>query len=97
MVYNQIIKGSSLQQMLQVIKKLPAYSTIHRIQQHSFFIQNQIGIVGYAPRNGERIFKKGQSSVAPAHPMHIVRDFIRVVHPEVLQDFLPSPFGRAGL
>ena len=69
MVDYQVIQLFSLKQIVHVFQQLSAGGPVYGIEQHRFFIQKQISIIGNASGNGMNIFKKGKSVVIGAHPV----------------------------
>ena len=70
-VDHQIVQGTAVQHMLQVLKELAADGMVHRIHQNGLLVQHHIGVIGHAAGNGVNIFKQSQTAVTGAYPVEI--------------------------
>ena len=57
MVHDHIIQLPLSQQMLQIFQEYVADGLVHRIQQHGFFVHQQVRIIGHTPGDGVDVFK----------------------------------------
>ena len=80
MVNDQIIKMASVKGLLHIFKKYFRNCRVHRIEQHCLLIMKQVGIVGYAARNGINALKHGKAPVVGSHPVQIIGHFSEAVH-----------------
>ena len=68
-VHDDVVQFPFPKDMLQILKKLSAYSLVNGVQKHGLLVQDHIGVVGYPSWNGVNIFKQGKSSVTRADPV----------------------------
>ena len=73
MVDNQVIQGTASKDGFDIFQELTADRPVSCIEKNRFFVQKDVGIVGYAPRNGMNIFKKFQAAIVSANPVQIFR------------------------
>ena len=77
---DHIIELPAIQNVRNVLEKQIGDGAVHGIEQNGLFIQQQIGVVAHAVRDGVNVLKKGESAVASADPVEIVRHFLDTVH-----------------
>ena len=65
-VHDQIVQLAAIQGGGNVLQELCANAGIGGVQQGGFFIQNHIGVVANAARNGKQVFKLCQAAVTCA-------------------------------
>ena len=87
MADDQIIQRAAGQQGGEVLQPGLGHGGIHRIQQQSLFVQDQVGVVADAPGNGKEILKQGQAAVTAAQPIGIGCNEMHIFHGEYLLSF----------
>ena len=80
MVDDEVIQLAALEHMGKAFKEHAADALIHRIKQHGFFIEHQVSIIAYAPRDGEDVLKQREPAVIPADPEKILADRNGIMH-----------------
>ena len=68
MVNYHVIQWTALKNVFDIFQELTAYSPVYCIEEDSRFIQQHVGIIGYALRDGVNIFKQVQAVVIGAYP-----------------------------
>ena len=77
---DQIVERTAVKDVLEVLEELIGYAPVDGIQQHGLFIQQHIGVIGHAARDGEYVFKQRQTAVAAAHPVKIILNLLHAIH-----------------
>ena len=90
---DQIIQRAAGQQGGKVLQPGLGHGGIHRIQQQGLFVQDQVGVVAYAPGNGKEILKQGQAAVTAAQPIGIGCNEMHIFHGECLLSFYKNGTG----
>ena len=79
-VDDQIVERTSAQRIGDVFQKYAVHGLVHRVKQHGFLIQQQIGVVGHALGHAVHALKAGKPAVVGADPDQILADFSCAVH-----------------
>ena len=79
-VDDQIVEFPAAQRVRQVFKKLARDGGVHGVEQRGLFIQQQVGVVGNAARDGEHVLEQGEPAVVCADPEQVVLQLARAVH-----------------
>ena len=79
-LHDEIIQRTSVQAVRHVFKKDLADRGVDRVKQDGFFVQQQIGIVGNAVRNGIDALKQRQTAVVAADPEQVVLNLANAIH-----------------
>lgn len=57
---------------------------VDRVEQDGLFVQNDVGIVAHAARDGIDVFEQRQPPVVAADPVEILGHFFHTVHGKAL-------------
>ena len=79
-VHDHVIQRTAVQHGGQVLLELIGHGVVHRVQQHGLFVQQHVGVVGDAARNGIHVLEQRQSAVVRADPVQIFGDLAVIVH-----------------
>ena len=79
-VDDQIVERASVQHVLDIFKEDAAHGAVGSVQQDSLFIEQQVGVVAHAARDGIDVFKERQTPVACADPVEILGHFFDTIH-----------------
>jgi hypothetical protein len=77
---DQIIEIPSIQHMFYIFQELTAYGPVYRIEQYRGFVEEDVGIIGYATGNGVDIFKQVKPVVIGSDPVYIVGNGTYTIH-----------------
>jgi len=64
----------------EIVKKFFGNRRVRRIEQHRFFVSEQIGIVRYAFRQRKYVFKQREPPVVGTQPYDVFRNVSDIVH-----------------
>ena len=76
----QIVRLTAAQSSSQILQILPGHRGISSVHDGCLLVQDHIGIVSHAIRNGEHILKQVQTAVAGANPEDLVCDVADILH-----------------
>ena len=79
-VHDDVVQRAAAEDMGEVFKKLTGDGLVHRVEQDGLFVEQDIGIVRHAARDGVHALKQGQTAVGRADPIQILGHFHSAVH-----------------
>ena len=92
-VDEDIVQLPAAEGMLQILHKLGLDRSVHRIEEDSLLVQEQVGVVGHPPGDGVGRLEDGVLAVVGADPDEVAGNFAGAVHRENLafvQEFCRS-------
>ena len=79
-VHDDVVQRAAAEDMGKVFKELAGDGLIHRVEQDGLFVEQDIGVVRHAARDGVHALKQGQTAVGRADPIQILGHFHSAVH-----------------
>ena len=73
-VDDEVVELPPVQHGGQILEKLSRDGAVHRVDQHGLLIEQDIGVVGHAPRDGIDVLEQLDAPVADADIDDVVRD-----------------------
>ena len=83
-VDNEIVQLAAVQHVRQIFKEDGRDGVVDRVEQDGLFVQNNVGIVAHAARDGIDVFEQRQPPVVAADPVEILGHFFHTVHGKAL-------------
>ena len=80
MVYQQVVQGPPVKDVLKIFKQLAAACPVNRIEENGLLVKKHIGIVAYTTRNRKAVFEQCKPMVIGSHPEKVIRHFSDIIH-----------------
>jgi hypothetical protein len=76
----QVVELAAAQSVGDVFKEGAGHGLVHGVEKNGLFVQQQIGVVGYAVGHAVDALKAGKTPVVGADPEKVVKDLFGAVH-----------------
>ena len=80
MVHDDVVQRTAAENKGEVFKKLTGDGLIHRVEQDGLLVEQDIGVVRHAARDGVHALKQSQTAVGRADPVQILGHLHSAVH-----------------
>ena len=79
-VHDDVVQRAAAKDMGEVFKELSGDGLVHRVEQDGLFVEQDVGVVRHAARNGVHALKQSKTAVGRADPIQILGHFHSAVH-----------------
>ena len=79
-VHDDVVQRTIAEDISKVFKELAGDGLVHRVEQDGLLVEQDIGVVRHAARDGIHALKQGQTAVGRADPIQILVHFHSAVH-----------------